>query len=840
MSKNVRRLFEQFAPENYTLDLTLDSNKMVFSGAIKIIGKKVGRPTKRITLHQKNLKILTAKITKHAKSSVQEIEVIRVNSHEGYDEVRLHTKEIIYPGLYTIEIIYDGVITKPMNGLYPCFFDDKGGKKKLLATQFESHHAREVFPCVDEPEAKATFDLTLVTPKDEAVLSNTPIKHQVPQGHSLQKTTFETTPVMSTYLLAFVVGELVYKEGKTSDGVIVRCYGVPDKIDQLDFSVDVTIKCLEFYNKYFKLDYPLTKCDLVALPDFASGAMENWGLITFREQCMLVEKGQTSIAAKQYVAMVIAHELAHQWFGNLVTMRWWTDLWLNEGFASWIEYLAIDHIFPDWNIWTQFASNEQQTALKLDALQHTHPVEVLVRHPDEIRTIFDAISYSKGASVIHMLNEYLGHDVFRDGLRHYLKTYAYKNTDTVDLWQSLEDVSKRPVKDFMHAWTSQSGFPIISVNKTGTSQQRFYINPKSPKDKNVFWPIPLLGGGPALLETEKSELAVACGDKLNQGQSGFYRVAYAPKHLRALGKRAANEELSIVDRLGLLADVIETSKAGMTSSVDVLKFVEHYRNESQYPVWEILSSGLGSMRSVMNDEGLRTSMKPFIVELTEAQRLRLGFNENKNDSYFDKLLRPLIVGLSAGADEPEAIKFTDKLFALDDHTSIDASMRSVVYNTSARRGDIKTFERLLALHDESNSSELRTTLVSAITGFKQPELISRALEHITSPNVRLQDVSYWVAYSLMNHHAKRLTWEWVIKNWQWLQDNLGSDLSFHRMPAYVARSFSDEKFINEYKKFFEPKLTPALERSYNQGLETIEWQSAWRSRDLSPLKKYFQ
>src|SRR5690606_38031872 len=248
-------------------------------------------------------------------------------------------------------------------------------------------HAREVFPCIDEPEAKATFDLKITAPKDEVVLANTPIKNTQTKGNS-QIVSFETTPVMSSYLLAFVIGNLKYKQAKTKNGTVVRAFATPDKVDQVDFSLDVAVKCLEFYNEYFAIPYPLEKCDMVALPDFASGAMENWGCITYREQCMLVDQENTSLPVKEYVAMVVCHELAHQWFGNLVTMRWWTDLWLNEGFASWIEYLAVDHIFPQWNMWTQYIADEQQVALKLDALDNTHAIEIPVKHPDEIRTIF--------------------------------------------------------------------------------------------------------------------------------------------------------------------------------------------------------------------------------------------------------------------------------------------------------------------------------------------------------------------------------------------------------------------------------------------------------------------
>ena len=284
---------------------------------------------------------------------------------------------------------------------------------------------------------------------------------------------------MSTYLLAFVYGDMEYLESKTSAGVVVRSYATKDNVAHTKFALECAVKTLEFFNDYFAIEYPLAKCDLVALPDFASGAMENWGCITFRETALIVDPKNTSLVTKQYVALVVAHELAHQWFGNLVTMRWWTDLWLNEGFASWIEYLAVDKLFPNWDVWTQFIVDEQEQGLRPDSLRNTHPVEVAINHPDEIRTIFDSISYQKGSSVINMLHRYLGPDTFRAGLRSYLKTHEFGNTDTVDLWSALEKVSRKPVKKFMHAWTSQAGFPIVHASIKGRhlelKQQQFFL-----------------------------------------------------------------------------------------------------------------------------------------------------------------------------------------------------------------------------------------------------------------------------------------------------------------------------------------------------------------------------
>lgn len=843
MKKNVTRLFDTFHPSNYKLSLDLKPEKKSFSGVVIIKGQRVGKPSKRITVHQKDLKITKASVIKHDKKAGDvTIELDRVNPQKAFDELRLHSPSTIYPGEYTIEIHFSGKITDQMNGLYPCYFTHDGKEKFLLATQFESHHAREVFPCIDEPEAKATFDLTIHSPDDDTtVLSNTPIQKETIE-EDRKATSFQTTPIMSTYLLAFVQGDIGYKEAKTKRGTLVRAYATPDNVKFTDFSLQTAVGCLEFYENYFDIAYPLEKSDMIALPDFASGAMENWGLVTYREQCMLVDPKNTSLPTKQYVAMVVAHELAHQWFGNLVTMKWWTDLWLNEGFASWIEYLAVNHLYPEWDMWTQFIADEQQPALKLDALENTHAIEAPINHPDEIRSIFDAISYNKGASVIHMLHGYLGAEDFRDGLRQYLKQHAYKNTTTNDLWTALEKESGKPVKDFMHTWTSQPGFPVVSVDKEDSNltfrQERFYMQ-KPPKISHKHWPIPLLGASktPERLDSGNLSYASTTLQKLNHGQSGFYRTLYSPDVLSNIAETIPS--LDPLDRLGILADSFETSKAGYGSAVDSYKLLDSYKNEDNAAVWDIIALNIGETRRVMDDEILRETIKPLVLRLINKQLVRLGKVEKETDSHFDKLLRPTILGLASSADHPEikqwSIESFDKISKVDE---IHADLRSVVFNTAARHGDEKVYDKLLKFHNSTDLSEERNTLAAALTAFEQPELIERSLELITTKTVRRQDAMYWVAYSFMNRHAKHVTWQWMQDNWKWLDENLGSDLSFYRTPIYAARNFSNKDFIKEYVSFFMPKKSPTLDRSIKQGLEILEWQTAWKDRDLTDLQNY--
>lgn len=868
--KKVKRLFDQFKPANYVLDLIPDKDTMIFSGRVIITGHKSGRPSQRLTFHQKDLNITKATVVYHGKKNNEDIAIDRINVHNSYDEVRLHADRLLFPGNYTVTLEFNGTITKAMNGMYPCDFTHDNTQKKLIATQFESHHAREVFPCIDEPEAKSTFDLSLTTPVDETVIANTPIKSQkAVKGDSTKVIShFERTPHMSTYLLAFIYGEMGYLEAKTKKGVIVRTYATPDNVAFTKFALDTAVKCLDFYSEYFGIDYPLEKCDMIALPDFASGAMENWGAITYREQALLVDPDNTSLSSKQYVAMVVAHELTHQWFGNLVTMQWWTDLWLNEGFATWFEYLAVDHMYPKWKMWTQFAVDEQQQALKLDALEHTHPVEVTVNHPDEIRTIFDSISYSKGASVIHMLYHYLGAKDFQTGLRYYLKKHSYKNTTTHDLWEALEEASEKPVRSFMHAWTTQSGYPIVYVEAKESSlklsQERFYLNPSSKhSDKNV-WPVPLLSDLETLPDTFDSSLQQyddmqSDSMKLNVGGSGFYRTTYNASHLQHLSVKIKKGQLEPLDRLGVLADMTEAAKAGKTDASEVLHLLKSFKDEDDNAVWDIIAGLLGSIRVIMDDEEVRDSMKPFVRKLVAKELKRLGTKPTPNESHFDRLLRPTILGMAAASDEKTIVDFAMSKFAemhapedvgVDLRTvgprtssrnaTLDPDLRGVVYGTAARTGGEAEFNKLLAMHNSSSFSEERLNLCAALSGFKQPELIDRALALINTDAVRVQDVAYWLAYSFSNRFAREKTWDWMVEHWDWLEKSMGNDLSFYRMPIYAARGYSDETFLATYKKFFGSVLSPAFDRSYNQGIEMIQWQSAWKKRDLKLVRAFFK
>ena len=783
----VVRLKRFFTPTRYDIQLKPNKQAMSFNGRVKIVGE-LKLEQQYLRLHSKDLEIVSAKING---------QLCSFKLQNKIDELQIKLPANYHKGYVLADISFKAKITKPMHGIYPCY----GPKGEIfIATQLESHYAREVFPCIDEPAAKAVFGLTLTAPKSEAVLANTlPVSSKI--SSNAQTVTFADTPPMPTYLLAFVIGNLHSKQSKTKDGILVRAWAPASQIKLVDFSLDITKKSLEFFNNYLKTPYPLPKLDIVALPDFEAAAMENWGLMTFRESCMLVDEKNTPLETKQSVATIVAHEIAHQWFGNLVTMRWWNDLWLNEGFASWLEYYAVDKMFPQWHLWTQFLISEQLPALRSDAIKNTHAIEVKVPHPDEIRTIFDNISYAKGACMVHMLHEYLGDKAFRSGLIDYLSKHAYGNSGTADLWKAFERSSGLDVKNFMAYWTATAGFPLVTLSRRGqklTIKQSRFSNGLAKPDNQPIWPVPLLSNQLNVETLDKAKIVIDTPKnlddfRLNNGQSGFYITLYWPKQYERLGKLVANNQLEERERLRLLSDMLALTKSARLPLLNLVKFIANYHQETSAPVWDSIAIALADIRRIMGPE-VREAIKPLMKELTDAQVKRLGFYDLPKESYYDKLLRPTILVLADVADNNSVIETTRQLF--DKAKKVEdmpKDIRDVILASVSRRGDSHDFDKMLGLYRAAGSAEDKFIIAQSLTNFRHIDLNKQALSMITTSEVRLQDAFYWIVSSLANPIARDLTWRWIKHNWRWIKDNFGSDVSFTRLPVYVAVYHSDAR-----------------------------------------------
>lgn len=840
MTTKERRLLPLFTPAHYTLHINLTGlTERHFLGEVTVRGT-VAKSSRAITLHAKELQITSASIDGQPAEWRLEPE---------HDEITLLATEDLTPGEHKLTITYSGTITDPMHGIYPCYFTLNGHKKELIATQFESHHAREAFPCIDEPAAKAVFDLTLTTTTGITTLSNTPITSQHAVDGNLV-TTFGTTPRMSTYLLAFVTGELAYTEATSGNGVTVRGYSTPDKVEQTRYATEHAARTLDFYDEYFNLPYPLEKCDIIALPDFSTGAMENWGLITFRESCMLVDEQNTAADTKQFIAGVVCHELAHQWFGNLVTMQWWDDLWLNESFANWMEHAVVDHFYPDWQVWEQYNATSQQSAFTRDALASVQAVQQHVAHPDEIRSLFDpAIVYAKGGCLIRMLNEYLGTEVFREGLRLYMERHQYGNTHAGDLWAALSEVSGQDVAAFMEPWVRQPGHPVVNFNHSGDhaklTQNRFYANPtKIPEHDDTLWPVPVLSEALPDLSLFKDAQATTVVKHqpnvlLNEGGTGFYHVQYDAKSLGAIAKNI--ETLQTGDRQRLLLDSLALTRAGHQATTNTLDLMAHYKNEASYSVWLAITAIIGALKIMVNDDpALKPHLKRYVGELAQHEFTRLGWERKKGETYFDELMRPLALGCMAYAEQPEVIAHGLHLLrGAEKPEDIPTDIRSIVYGIGVYHEGKPVLDRLLTWYDQTPSAEERINLTAGISNMQDTTLVPDILNLLTTKKIKLQDIGYWFAYLIRNAKAKDQTWAWMKDSWPWIHRNFSNDMHYTDFARYSAGGFSTAEHLAAYKDFFTPKLKePALKRTIEQGLEDIEIRKLWRERDLRAIKEF--
>jgi len=855
MSKKVKRLFEGFQPQNYTLTLQPNRTTKQLTGTVTIAGKKAGRPSQRLTFHQHDLTITSATIVRKDKKGDKTYDVIRINNQNGTDEVRLHANEMLYSGNYEVHMEFKGTITDAMHGIYPCYYEIDGKKQALIATQFESHHAREAFPCIDEPEAKATFDLTVTSPVNETILANTPIKQQNERDSELV-TTFETTPRMSTYLLAFAYGDLQSKETQTKDGVIVRLWATKAHAPEaLDFGLDVAKRSIEFFNTYFDTPYPLPKADHIALPDFSSGAMENWGLITYREVALLADPETTSQSSREYIATVIAHETSHQWFGNLVTMRWWDDLWLNESFASVMEYVACNALFPDWDIWNMFITLEGLSAIRRDCIAGVQAVKTGVNHPDEISTLFDpSIVYAKGGRLLRMLMEYLGEDDFRKGLKAYFTKHAYGNTTGDDLWKALGSASHKDIAAFMNPWLTRSGFPVIRVTQEAAeltvSQQQFLLD-ASKIDVDRVWPVPLLStdtGVPTLLDRKQTTTTLDSSAfvRVNQGALGHYIVQYTNKaHIDAIAALAASQKLGVAERLMLLSDSSMLSRGGQHSFAETLRLLESYAQEDKEPVWDIMALIIGDCRRFIDvDAPLEDRIKALICQLIATQFKRLGWTEQPGENTQDTKLRATITSLGVYAKDPAVLPGALTLFEKykEDAMAVPSELRAIVFCAAVRNEAPGAFEYLLDIEGKTSNVDLRQDITAALTATQDPNKITILLSRLQdAEKVRPQDIVRWMSYLIRSRYARDLAWKWLRDNWPWIEKTFDGDKSYDYFPRIAASAFNTRNLLEEYKVFFEPlEDNVALTRNIVMGIEEIENRVAWLERDLTSVKTYLQ
>ncbi|XP_013146811.1 PREDICTED: aminopeptidase M1 isoform X2 [Papilio polytes] len=860
-NKPFQRLPKNVVPKHYKLQLIPNLEKFTFSGKTEV-KVSIVNSTKEIVLNCLDLDLTSVKL---------EYGDGGANSTLSPDEVRLSTSDetavIVFEkalreGDATLYCEFTGEINDKMKGLYRSKYLTPSGEERYAAvTQFEATDARRCFPCWDEPAIKATFDISLEVPADRVALSNMPVKEEKVQGEK-KLVHFDTTPVMSTYLVAVVVGEYDYVEMTSRDGVLVRVYTPVGKSKQGLFALEVAAKVLPYYKEYFDIAYPLPKIDLIAIADFSAGAMENWGLVTYRETCLLVDEEHTSAVRRQWIALVVGHELAHQWFGNLVTMEWWTHLWLNEGYASFVEFLCVNHLFPDYDIWTQFVTETYIRALELDCLKNSHPIEVPVGHPSEIDEIFDDISYNKGASVIRMLHRYIGDDDFRKGMNIYLTRHQYKNTFTEDLWAALEEASKKPVGAVMSTWTKQMGFPVVQVcsEQRGANrilkltQQKFCADGSQGDD--TLWMIPIT------ISTQEQPSKVALSTvldkrsqevvlenvaetswvKLNPGTVGYYRTRYPPKMLEQLVTAIRDGSLPPLDRLGLLDDCFALVQAGHTQTAESLKLMEAFVNEDNFTVWSTISNCLSKLAALFSHTALDKPLKNYGRKLFSGVTKRLGWDAAENESHLDTLLRSFVLNKMISFEDPVTIK--EAKIRFEKHAegvcALPADLRSACYRAVLAEADEETFQRFLRLYRAADLHEEKDRISRALGAVRDPQLLRRVLDFAISDEVRSQDTVFVIVSVAVSKNGRDLAWEFFKDHWQEFMDRYQGGFLLARLVKSTTENFASEASAQEIEEFFRTHHSPGTERSVQQALETVRLNAAWLRRDLASTDAYLK
>ena len=847
---------KEVVPINYQINLTPNLDDFTFLGEVTI-DVAIKSPTRNIVMNCAELEIISSSIT----MAGHIIEISNISLDEKMETLTLTTRSELAAEKTEVTVRFKGELNDRLLGFYRSSYTDADGNEKFLAaTQFESTDARRAFPCWDEPEKKATFDVTLTVPRSLTAVSNMPIVGESSIDSSLKAVKFDTTPIMSTYLLAFVVGELASIEKMSESGTLMRVWTTKGKEEQGRFALDTSLELLDFYNDYFGVPFPLPKLDHLAIPDFAAGAMENWGAITYREVALLVDPENSSAGTRQIVASIISHEMAHMWFGDLVTMEWWNDLWLNESFASWMGDKAVDAIHPEWDMWTQFLTADTASAFTLDGLANSHPIEQEVNNPAEIGQLFDAISYSKGGSVLRMLEDYIGPDDFQVGIRNYLIKHSYANATTMDLWNSLGDTSGKPVAKVMNSWVQQTGFPVLSASREGDNvsltQRRFLyenISLDSEYRDNTQWYVPVTIGAEntnnlssSLVDSLKVEIELPEGSgswfKVNRDQTGFYRVSYDPKNLTQLEAAILNNQLGSKDRLGIQGDAYALCRAGYASVSSFLKLARSYVGENEAPVLSDLSSGLRGIENLIEGYPFHEKYKDFCRNIFQQTAEATGWDKHDNESHLEALLRSTVLSnLGHYGDENTLIEASQRFSSfIEDPESVHPDIRSVVFALAAQQGGRDTYELMWNLEKQSELQEEKVRLHSALASFTKEDLLLETLDRSLSDDIRVQDSIRVIVNVASSGQGRSLAWDFIRSNWNELDRRYGDGgFALMRLVSLVS-GFSTPDRLKEVEKFFSTNPTPAAARTIDQAKERIRLNMAWLKRNSEEVDIFLE
>ncbi|MCH4009719.1 M1 family metallopeptidase [Companilactobacillus sp.] len=819
----ITRFLETFEPSHYDVYIDVNRGTKEISGKSTITGVA---HTKPVYIHQKNMEI------ESVQANGNDVPFTADNKTES---IKIEVPEM---GETTLAITYKAPLTDSMMGIYPSYYEVNGEKKELIGTQFETTFARQAFPCVDEPAAKAKFDLAIKFDEKpgETILANMPEVREENGVHF-----FDTTVRMSTYLIAFAFGDLQSKKTKTKSGVEVGVFSTKaHEPKELDFALDIAKRSIEFYEDFYQTPYPLPHSWQLALPDFSAGAMENWGLVTYREAYLLLDPDNTALDTKQLVATVISHELAHQWFGDLVTMQWWDDLWLNESFANMMEYVAIDAIEPDWNVWELFQTSDVPAALQRDATDGVQSVHVNVENPAEIDALFDsAIVYAKGARMLVMMRALVGDDALRKGLKNYFAAHQYGNAKGADLWNAVGDAAGMDVASIMNTWLEQPGYPLVTAKvvdgKLTLSQQQFFIG--EGKDAGRSWKIPLnsnYDAAPKIFEDKE----IVLGDyeqlrkengkpfRVNVGNNSHFIVKYDKTLLMDILDNL--DTVDSISQMGILQDLRLLAEARQMSYAAVVPLLKRFANNHSTVVNAAIYRIAYNLRKfVTPNTDEEKALKALYGQLSTEQYERLDWMPKDGESIDDQLTRPTILNAALYAENPSAQAKAHKLFEenKNDLASLSADIRIFVLRNEVKNyGSQELITDLLEQYRQSTDPSYKSDLSVAITSTKDSKMISLLIEKFEDADtIKPQDLRAWFRGVLDNSAGEQAAWDWIRNDWDWLEKTVGGDMEFTTYITVVTSVFRTPERLAEFKAFFDPKInTPGLTREITMDKSIIE------------------
>ena len=850
MTTTPGKLPKDIIPRAYVIRLEPNTDSLVTIGS-ESIEVEVLKPTDRIVINAVDTDISQARL-----SGAHTSEELTPQIDAKAETVTFQTKTSLEPGSYQLALTFQSKITEQPHGLFIQYFRIGERLERLLSTQMEPTDARRLFPCWDEPVFRALFQLTVKAKKEDTVISNMPIASEQTLGPDEKLVTFDRTPAMASYLFVLACGKLEWVEDEVA-GLKLRIVTTPGKQELGRYALQVTKEILPYYNEYFGVPYPLPKLDQIALPSGFGGAMENWGGITYNEDLLLFDPQASSDLVKQRIFEVMAHEIAHQWFGDLVTMAWWDNIWLNEGFASWMQKKATDHFNPDWKVWVH-ANNDKQRAMAFDDRKTSHPIQQPITDEAQANSAFDEITYQKGQSFIRMLENYVGEETFRSGIRSYMAQHKYSNTTTADLWEALETAAGKPVKGVAASWTEQPGFPLIKVKTqcvngrqiVGLQQARFLIG--EPENTSLSWSVPV--GIVRVNEPKKMKRVLLsksssnfdvwrCDEpiKVNAGDVGFFRVSYEPALFSELERNAL--KLPESDRVNLVTDTWATVESGDSPASTYFELLEGLSRDDSYAVWQSIigfERTIGPLKLVNRleqDQPGGAKYENYVCALLGQKLAELTWDEQAGEPIEKRLLRALLIEALGTFGDQSVIDEAFRRFASfrENPTSLNPNLRPAVVRIVGRCSSPTDYEILLKLAEESPTSEQRRMYLRALSAVREPELARRSVEFFVSKHVAPGDGGRALEEEAWEH--PEIVWAFATTHIKQFQQRFGF-FRWNRLLPSLAAGFTDSERAEELVQFAKQNLAAQGQREADNAANLIRFRAELKKRELPKIDRW--